>query len=293
MPRVFSISRIARSLPQLSPSPRRGEGWGEGAPAFRFRLFLPASRIKQTHTSEPTMPGFFDDPMFTSPDPTVMRYPGTPFARPLPPYAYSSAWPPPAAPYPPRPAAAPLPIPAARAPSLPAAPAAPAAAMPSVPQAPTNAFGLAFNNPLTNHAATLMALGAGIAQGGIGRGLAMASAAAENERNRQLQQMSFMQTYKALTDSGVPQQEAIAAVSNPSLMRTLAARYLGTRAQMNAAGRFTGGPTINAPPASAASPNGVTASAAGASPIPGVRQASDGSWYVPDPNRPGKYLMVH
>lgn len=27
--------------------------------------------------------------------------------------------------------------------------------------------------------------------------------------------------------------------------------------------------------------------------VPGARQAQDGHWYVPDPNRPGKYLMVN
>ena len=48
-----------------------------------------------------------------------------------------------------------------------------------------------------------MALGAGIAQGGIGRGLAMASAAAEAERSRAAQQMSFLQTYKALVGGGI------------------------------------------------------------------------------------------
>ena len=84
----------------------------------------------------------------------------------------------------------------------------------------------------------------------------MASAAAEAERNRQLQQMSLLQSYKALTDSGVPQQEAIAAVSNPSLMRTLAARYLGARAQMDAAGRSVSALSANSPPLSATSPNG-------------------------------------
>ena len=29
------------------------------------------------------------------------------------------------------------------------------------------------------------------------------------------------------------------------------------------------------------------------SPVPGARQAPDGNWYVPDPNRPGKYLRVN
>ena len=121
----------------------------------------------------------------------------------------------------------------------------------------------------------------------------MASAAAEAERNRQLQQMSLLQSYKALTDSGVPQQEAIAAVSNPSLMRTLATRYLGARAQMDAAGRSASALPTNSPPLSATSPNGATAPYPGTSPVPGARQASDGYWYAADPNRPGKYFMVH
>jgi hypothetical protein len=46
----------------------------------------------------------------------------------------------------------------------------------------------------------LLANGAGIAQGGVGRGLAAAATAAEAERNRQAQQLNFLQTYKALTD---------------------------------------------------------------------------------------------
>jgi hypothetical protein len=247
------------------------------------------------------MPGFWDNPMFTSPNtPNVMRYPGTPFAGLLPPWAYNTPWPPPtantpplppatAAP-PPSPAALPLPIPPARPPSFAPSLAAPPATS-AVPQDPTNNnIAPTLANPLASHAATLMALGAGIAQGGIGKGLAMASAAAENERNRAAQQMSFLQTYKALTDSGVPQQEAIAAVSNPSLMRTLAARYLGARSQANAAGS-AGAPPANTPPSSV-SLNGATAPSAAAPPTPGVRQASDGKWYVADPNRLGKYLMV-
>jgi hypothetical protein len=48
-----------------------------------------------------------------------------------------------------------------------------------------------------------------------------------------------------------------------------------------------------AAPAVAASPPGATTAAApppGAP--PGAKQAPDGNWYVPDPARPGKYLMV-
>lgn len=34
------------------------------------------------------------------------------------------------------------------------------------------------------------------------------------------------------------------------------------------------------------------ASSSGNSPVPGAKKAPDGNWYLPDPNRPGKYLMV-
>ena len=47
--------------------------------------------------------------------------------------------------------------------------------------------------------------------------------------SRQLQQPNFLQTYKALTSGGVPPQEHKPAIGNPSLMRTLAAKYLGPR----------------------------------------------------------------
>jgi len=190
---------------------------------------------------------FWDNPMFTSPTntPTVLRYPGTDFGL-LPPWAYNTPWspatastpslPPTAAAPPPGPAAPPIPLPRPRPPLLLAPPIANPNAIPpappGAPQDPTNNnINPALANPLASHAATLMALGAGIAQGGIGRGLAMASAAADNERNRAAQQMSFLQTYKALTEGGVPQEEALAAVLNPSLMRSLAAKYLGPRSR--------------------------------------------------------------
>jgi hypothetical protein len=32
--------------------------------------------------------------------------------------------------------------------------------------------------------------------------------------------------------------------------------------------------------------------AGGESPVEGARKAPDGQWYLPDPNRPGKYLRV-
>jgi len=98
---------------------------------------------------------------------------------------------------------------------------------------PLGSVGDAITNGISNHALTLMALGAGIAQGGVGKGLAAAATAADAEHNRQIQQLNLLQTYKALTDGGVPPQEAQAAVVNPSLMRTLAAKYLGPKAPGN------------------------------------------------------------
>lgn len=46
-------------------------------------------------------------------------------------------------------------------------------------------------------------------------------------------------------------------------------------------------PTKTAPKAAPEAPK------AGAAPVQGARQAGDGNWYVPDPNRPGKYLRVN
>jgi hypothetical protein len=85
-------------------------------------------------------------------------------------------------------------------------------------------------NAMSAHPLTLMALGAGIAQGGVGRGLELAQAAAQAERNLMAQQVNYRQTYNALTGAGVPPDEALAAVMNPSLMHALAVRYLGPRA---------------------------------------------------------------
>jgi hypothetical protein len=126
------------------------------------------------------------------------------------------------------PAPGPLSIPPAQPPIF-LSPPDPAAA-PSPPASPWDSLA----NGINNHALTLIALGAGIAQGGVGRGLAAAATAAEGERNRQAQQLNLLQTYKALTDGGVPAQEAQAAIGNPSLMRALAAKYLGPRSPGNA-----------------------------------------------------------
>jgi hypothetical protein len=167
---------------------------------------------------------------------SLLSAPGDPQLQPTSPWAALAAAqyrPTPAATFPNPPAPGPLAIPPAQPPIFLSPPDAASAT-------PAGSSGQGLNNGLANginnHALTLLALGAGIAQGGVGRGLAAAATAAEAERNRAAQQLNFAQTYKALTDGGVPPQEAQAAISNPSLMRALAAKYLGPRAPGNAAG---------------------------------------------------------
>jgi hypothetical protein len=152
-------------------------------------------------------------------------------------------------PNPAAPAPGPLSIPPAQPPVF-LSPPAPAGAAPAQPASPWDSI----ISGLNHHALTLVALGAGIAQGGVGKGLAEAATAAEGERNRQAQQLNFLQTYKALTDGGAPPQEAQAAVGNPSLMRALAAKYLGPRAPGGAPGTPT--PSASARPVPLGVPEG-------------------------------------
>jgi hypothetical protein len=178
-------------------------------------------------------PDNYFDPQF--PGPNSQQLPSNPPPSWAATARYSA---PPAAAFPNPPASAPAPAPLAIPPAQP-----PVFLSAPNPTSPQDSIGQSINNGLTNHALTLMALGAGIAQGGVGRGLALAGTAAEAERNRQIQQQSFLQTYNALTDGGVPPEEARAAISNPALMRTLAAKYLGPRSPGSAASAPAAPPT--------------------------------------------------
>jgi hypothetical protein len=180
---------------------------------------------------EQIMPGIFGDNFLSLLSPlATAQYRPTPAAT----------FPNPAAPAP-----GPLSIPPATPPIF-LSPPDPAGAAPAQPAGPLGGIGNAITSGINNHALTLMALGAGIAQGGVGRGLAAAATAAEAERTRQAQQLNLLQTYKALTDGGVPPEEAQAAIGNPSLMRALAAKYLGPRSP---------GPASSAPAAPASAAN--------------------------------------
>jgi hypothetical protein len=191
------------------------------------------------------------------------------------PFATAQYQPGPATPFPNPSASAPPPAPLAIPPALPPSFPPPQAAAPAPPAQPPGAWD-SINNGLTNHALTLMALGGGIAQGGVGRGLALAGTAAEAERNRQLQQLNFLQTYNALTSGGVPAGEARAAISNPSLMRALVGKYLGPRSP---------GPPAASPSAANSNPSPALARAVN-QPAPNW-QGNAASAPVSAPNAPG------
>jgi hypothetical protein len=171
----------------------------------------------------------FDNPAYFNPQYSGPGVQQSPLGGPPSWLAPAQFRPPPAASFPNPAAPAPLAIPPALPPIF--SPPAPAAAAPAQPASPWD--GIA--NGINNHALTLMALGAGIAQGGAGKGLADAAAALQAERNQQAQHVNLLQTYKALTDGGVPPQEAQAAIGNPALMRALVTKYLGPRSSGGAA----------------------------------------------------------
>jgi hypothetical protein len=173
-------------------------------------------------------------------------------------------------PNPPAPAPGPLAIPPATPPIFLSRPDQSGAA-PAQPPGALGSLGQGLANGINNHALTLMALGAGIAQGGVGRGLDAATAAAQAERNLQAQQSNFLQTYQALSDAGVPADVARAAVTNPNLMRAVAVKYLGSRAQSAA----PGAPAV---PAASGASNASPASAWAPALPPNVKQ---GAYYSP------------
>jgi hypothetical protein len=101
----------------------------------------------------------------------------------------------------------------------------------------------------------------------VGRGLQLAIAAAQAERNLQAQQVNHAHVLNALTGAGVPPDEALAAVLNPSLMRVLAVKYLAPRAGGNAGAAAPAGGS-----APSYSPNvayGASNNATAASPVQG------------------------
>jgi hypothetical protein len=95
--------------------------------------------------------------------------------------------------------------------------------------APGGGFAAGVGNFLNNNPLMLMALGGGIAQGGIGRGLAAAVPAAQYEQQQRKSDAAQGATYQVLLNAGVPHGQAVAAALNPHLLKTISSAYLETK----------------------------------------------------------------
>jgi hypothetical protein len=79
---------------------------------------------------------------------------------------------------------------------------------------------------LGNHQNALLGLGAGIASGGLQRGVPGMAQGAQQDYQRSMQQNSLMGTYQALQAAGLPEGLARAATLNPELLKTIAPQYM-------------------------------------------------------------------
>jgi hypothetical protein len=98
-------------------------------------------------------------------------------------------------------------------------------------------FASGAGNFLSSYPLMLMALGSGIAQGGIGRGLQMAVPAAQAEQAQLKAQQAQGATYQALLGSGVPQGQALAAALNPGALKAIARSRFDARPTFTTIGR--------------------------------------------------------
>jgi hypothetical protein len=97
--------------------------------------------------------------------------------------------------------------------------------------------GGAFGDVLANNPLLLMALGGGIAQGGIGRGLQAAVPAAQAEQQAHKQQQAQGVTYQALRSAGVPHGQALAGALNPEILKTIARSHFDAKPTFETIGR--------------------------------------------------------
>src|ERR1700692_4281497 len=149
--------------------------------------------------------GTCDDSNYPNPQYSIFGGPQFPPTSPLSTLAAAQYRPTPGATFPNPAAPGPLAIPAAQPPIF-LSPPDPSHAASAPPPHPFGSPARPLPNGISNHALPLMALGAGIAQGGVGRGLADAATAAAAERNRQLQPLNFLQTSKGLDGGCGPPQ---------------------------------------------------------------------------------------
>jgi hypothetical protein len=104
-------------------------------------------------------------------------------------------------------------------------------------QEPQAQQGGGFGSWLNNNPLMLMALGGGIAQGGIGRGLQAAVPAAQYEQQQQKQQQAQGVTYNALRSAGVPHGQALAGALNPEILKTIARSHFDAKPTFETIGR--------------------------------------------------------
>jgi hypothetical protein len=96
------------------------------------------------------------------------------------------------------------------------------------PQSDLSDFGHV-GNFLSRNPLMLMALGGGIAQGGVGRGLAAAVPAAQYEQAQRRQGAVQGATYDALRSAGVPHGQALAGALNPVVLKTIAKSHFDAK----------------------------------------------------------------
>lgn len=99
--------------------------------------------------------------------------------------------------------------------------------MPPQPQSQAQQPGIfgSIGNGIANNSNMLMALGAGIMQGGLSKGLQAAIPAAQYDR----QNRSANLTEKVLISKGIDPATARAAVSNPDMLKTILPQVFGTK----------------------------------------------------------------
>jgi hypothetical protein len=80
---------------------------------------------------------------------------------------------------------------------------------------------------IANRPLTLMALGGGLAQGGIGRALTAAASAADLEQQRLNKMDAQRAASEALVKAGIPPELAAAAALRPDILKAISSEYFG------------------------------------------------------------------
>src|SRR5947209_8749440 len=98
-----------------------------------------------------------------------------------------------------------------------------------VPANRDNVFGR-IGQVITDNPLTLMALGAGIARGGIGAGLQFAVPALEAEQEQRRRDQAQTKTYQGLRAAGTPFGEAMVGALHPEVLKAIArSRFVSTQ----------------------------------------------------------------